>query len=150
MLCIGKTHFHHEGDYAFTRQEFAGYMHRPDIGCFFRDQKTGRVGAEKRFEKIGLQTRRKAMMTGYYAPASMRWLDEHSQEDDWNLYVGFFKSTFSLFYVKEENWNCIFQSFVALKYPDVLKPPFTYFLKRVAKLAAYLFLSVRTFQKKPY
>ena len=46
-VCIGKTHFHHEGDLAspFTHQEFAGYMHRPDIGCFFQESKDWTCGS---------------------------------------------------------------------------------------------------------
>lgn len=119
-ICIGKTHYHHEGDYGFTHQEYAGYMHRPDIGCFFRDRKTGRVGAEKRFEKIGLKT--EESYDDRVLQASLNWLDEHSQEKDWMLYVGFLDPHFP-FYVKKENWD-YFEARIT-EVPKELKPPFT-------------------------
>ncbi len=131
-VCIGKTHFHHEGDYGFTHQEFAGYMRRPDIGCFFRDRKTGRVGAEKRFEKIGLKT--EESYDDRVLAASLNWLDAHSREDDWNLYIGFLDPHFP-FYVKEENWN----HFAGLitQVPRALKPPFTSLNRHLDWLRAY-------------
>lgn len=118
--CIGKTHFHHEGDYHFTHQEYAGYMHRPDIGCFFRDQKVGRVGAEKRFEKIGLKT--EESYDDRVLHASIHWLEKHHKESNWYLYIGFLDPHFP-FYVKEENWN-YFESKIT-SVPDILKPPFS-------------------------
>ena len=119
-ICIGKTHFHYEGDYGFTQEEFAGYMHRPDMGCFFRDQRTGRVGAEKRFEKIGLKT--EESYDDKVLKAALNWLEAHGQEEDWNLYVGFLDPHFP-FYVKEENWNHF--SELITEVPPALRPPFT-------------------------
>lgn len=119
-VCIGKTHFHHEGDYAFTHQEFAGYMHRPDIGCFFRNQKTGRVGAEKRFEKIGIKT--EESYDDRVLRSSLSWLDKHHQEENWYLYIGFLDPHFP-FYVKQENWDYFEEKIKTV--PEVLKPPFS-------------------------
>jgi len=117
---IGKTHFHYQGDYAFTGQELSGYMHRPDIGCFFRDQKTGRVGAEKRFEKIGLKT--EESYDDRVLAKTLEWLKEHHTEENWYLYVGFLDPHFP-FYVKKENWD-YFESRIT-EVPAALKPPFT-------------------------
>lgn len=131
-VCIGKTHFHHEGDYGFTHQEFAGYMHRPDIGCFFRDRKTGRVGAEKRFEKIGLKT--EESYDDRVLNASLSWLEEHGKEENWNLYIGFLDPHFP-FYVKEENWNHFSQ--LITEVPEALKPPFTSLNEPLSWLRTY-------------
>lgn len=131
-VCIGKTHFHHEGDYGFTHQEFAGYMHRPDIGCFFRDRKTGRVGAEKRFEKIGLKT--EESYDDRVLNASLSWLEEHGKEENWNLYIGFLDPHFP-FYVKEENWNHF--SKLITEVPEALKPPFTSLNEPLSWLRTY-------------
>lgn len=53
FVCIGKTHFHHEEDYAFSYTQYAGYMHKPDVGCYFRNEKLGRIGAEDRDKNRG-------------------------------------------------------------------------------------------------
>lgn len=119
-VSIGKTHFHPEGEYGFTHQEYPGYMTRPDIGCFFRDQKTGRIGAEKRFEKIGLKS--EESHDDRVLNASLNWLREHGYEENWLLYIGFLDPHFP-FYVKEENWNYFEKKITEI--PDVLKPPFT-------------------------
>lgn len=119
-ICIGKTHFHHQGSYAFSHEEYAGYLHRPDIGCFFRDQKTGRIGAEKRFEKIGLKT--EESYDDRVLASSLDWIDKHAQEDNWYLYVGFLDPHFP-FYVKKENWD-YFEARIK-EIPEALKPPFT-------------------------
>ncbi|MFR1832347.1 MAG: sulfatase-like hydrolase/transferase [Lachnospiraceae bacterium] len=118
--CIGKTHFHPDGSYQFSHTGFPGYMNRPDIGCFFRDQKTGRVGAEKRFEKIGLKT--EESYDDKVLASSLSWLEDHSQEESWHLYIGFLDPHFP-FYVKEENWN-YFESLIS-EVPNELKPPFS-------------------------
>lgn len=117
---IGKTHFHHEGDYGFAYQEYPGYLRRPDIGCFFRDQKRGRVGAEKRFEKIGLKT--EESYDDQVLASSLAWLDQHGHEENWYLYVGFLDPHFP-FYVKKENWDYFEQRISQV--PERLKPPFT-------------------------
>lgn len=131
-VCIGKTHFHHEGDYGFTYQEYAGYMHRPDIGCFFRDHKTGRVGAEKRYEKIGLKT--EESYDDRVLNSSLSWLEEHGKEEDWALYVGFLDPHFP-FYVKKENWD-YFEKLIT-EVPDALKPPFTSLNEPLSWLRTY-------------
>lgn len=120
FICIGKTHFHHEGEYGFSHQEHTGFMHRPDIGCYFRDEKRGRVGAEKRFDKIGIKT--EESFDDRVLQASLSWLEEHAAKDDWVLYVGFLDPHFP-FYVKQENWD-YFDSLITAV-PEALKPPFT-------------------------
>lgn len=117
---IGKTHFHQDGSYHFTYQEYEGFMKHPDIGCFFRDQKTSRIGAEKRFEKIGLKT--EESHDDKILRASLSWLEKHASEDNWHLYIGFLDPHFP-FYVKKENWNYFEERITEI--PDALKPPFT-------------------------
>ena len=117
---IGKTHFHPQGSYGFTFQRQEGFMEHADIGCFFRDQKTGRIGAEKRFEKIGLKTEEshddKVLASG------LSWLEEHGREKDWYLYLGFLDPHFP-FYVKKEYWDYYEKQIPEI--PDALKPPFS-------------------------
>ncbi|MCI6886625.1 MAG: sulfatase-like hydrolase/transferase, partial [Lachnospiraceae bacterium] len=116
---IGKTHFHSGGSYHFTHQEYEGFMKHPDIGCFFRDRKTGRIGAEKRFEKIGLKT--EESHDDKVLQASLSWLENHASEDNWHLYIGFLDPHFP-FYVKKENWDYFEERIQEI--PDALKPPF--------------------------
>ncbi len=101
--CIGKTHFHPDGSYQFSHTEFPGYMNRPDIGCFFRDQKTGRVGAEKRFEKIGLKTEEN--YDDKVLASSLSWLEDHSQEESWHLF-----NTKSSDEFKKDAYSCAMKS----------------------------------------
>lgn len=131
-ICIGKTHFHPEGDYQFSHVEFPGYLQKPDIGCFFREKKTGRVGAEKRFEKIGLKT--EESYDDKVLQSSLKWLDQHKNEDSWHLYIGFLDPHFP-FYVKKENWD-YFEALIT-EVPDELKPPFTSLNEPLNWLRAY-------------
>lgn len=117
---IGKTHFHPDGSYRFTHQEYEGFLKHPDIGCFFRDRKTGRIGAEKRFEKIGLKT--DESHDDKVLQASLSWLENHASEDNWHLYIGFLDPHFP-FYVKKENWDYFEERIQEI--PDALKPPFS-------------------------
>lgn len=117
---IGKTHFHKDGAYGFTYQEREGFMEHADIGCFFRNQKIGRIGAEKRFEKIGFK--KQESHDDRVLCSSLSWLEEHAMEDDWYLYIGFLDPHFP-FYVKKEHWDYFEKRITEV--PDALKPPFT-------------------------
>ncbi|MBR4887930.1 MAG: sulfatase-like hydrolase/transferase [Clostridia bacterium] len=118
--CIGKTHFHPEGDYRFTDVAFPGYMGRADVGCFYRSEKRGRVGAEDRYGDVGLRTGEsnddRVLKTG------LEWLENHKNEDGWMLYLGFLDPHFP-FKVKKENWDH-FDALIT-EVPEALKPPFT-------------------------
>lgn len=120
FACIGKTHFHHEGSYAFTYEALAGYMFRPDIGCYFRDQKLARIGAEKRFDRIGIKT--EESFDDRVLKAGLSWLTEHRDEKDFMLYIGFLDPHFP-FYVKQEHWD--YYNSAITEIPEELKPPFT-------------------------
>lgn len=120
FACIGKTHFHHEGSYEFTYESLAGYMHKPDIGCYFRDQKIGRIGAEKRFERIGIKT--EESFDDRVLAESLSWLEAHRDEDNFMLYIGFLDPHFP-FYVKQEHWD--YYNSRITEIPDELRPPFT-------------------------
>ncbi|MDR7810442.1 sulfatase-like hydrolase/transferase [Lacrimispora sp.] len=120
FACIGKTHFHHEGSYEFTYESQAGYMHRPDIGCYFRDQKIERIGAEKRFERIGIKT--EESFDDRVLAESLSWLEAHRDEDNFMLYIGFLDPHFP-FYVKQEHWD--YYNSRITEIPDELRPPFT-------------------------
>lgn len=132
FISIGKTHYHHEGEYGFFHQEHTGFMHRPDIGCYFRDEKRGRVGAEKRFDKIGIKT--EESFDDRVLRASLSWLEEHAKEDGWVLYVGFLDPHFP-FYVKQENWDYFDALITAV--PEALQPPFTSLNESLSWLRTY-------------
>lgn len=120
FTCIGKTHFHPEGDYRFTQAVTPGYMNRADIGCFFRDERRGRIGAELRYSNVGLKTEEsfddRVLATG------LDWLEQHREEDGWTLYLGFLDPHFP-FRVKKENWDYFDKRIREV--PPALKPPFT-------------------------
>jgi len=120
FACIGKTHFHHEGSYEFTFESLAGYMHKPDIGCYYRDQKIGRIGAEKRFERIGIKT--EESFDDQVLAESLSWLEAHRDEENFMLYIGFLDPHFP-FYVKQEHWD--YYNSRITEIPDELRPPFT-------------------------
>ncbi len=120
FTCIGKTHFHHAGEYGFKEEFEAGYMQTPDIGCYFRQTRRARLGAEKRFEKIGIdESPKKDDRLLEYA---LNWLDGNYQNNNWVMYVGFSCPHFP-FYVKQEHWN-YYESKIHYV-PDILKPPFS-------------------------
>lgn len=120
FACIGKTHFHHEGDYEFTYESLAGYMHKPDIGCYYRDQKIGRIGAEKRFERIGIKSGE--TYDDRVLEESLNWLEAHREEKDFMLYIGFLDPHFP-FYVSQKHWDYYNARITTI--PDELRPPFT-------------------------
>lgn len=130
-ICIGKTHFHHQGDYAFAHQEFAGYMHHADVGCFFRDQKLGRVNAQRRFTGVSIKT--EESYDDRVLESAINWLLEH-KEQEFNLYIGFLDPHFP-FKVKQENWDYFSSRITTL--PDALKPPFTSLNEPLSWLRTY-------------
>lgn len=122
FACIGKTHFHHLGDYDFTWAEECGYMRKPDIGSFFRDRKIGRLGAEKRFERIGIRPDDEEKFDDRVLQKSLAWLEAHGAEEDWVLYVGFLDPHFP-FCVKQRHWDYYAEKIKSV--PQALRPPFS-------------------------
>lgn len=130
---FGKTHFHHEGDYEFADGDLFGYMGRPDVGCYFRDQKVGRINAEKRFEKIGLKE--KPSFDDRVTDLAIEWLRENKdKEGPWLLNIGLLDPHFP-FYVKEENWNYFEQ--IIKEVPKGTLPPYTSLNEPLEHLRAY-------------
>ncbi len=130
---FGKTHFHHEGDYQFEDGDLFGYMGRPDVGCYFRDQRVGRINAEKRFEKIGLKE--KTSFDDRVTELAINWLKENrDKEEPWLLNVGLLDPHFP-FYVKEENWN-YFNELIK-EIPKGTLPPYTSLIEPLEHLRTY-------------
>lgn len=132
FACIGKTHFHHEGTYDFDWEKYAGYMHRPDIGCYFRDQKMGKPQTEKRFERIGIKT--EDSFDDKVLLAALEWLNCHKASDGWMLYIGFLDPHFP-FYVEKECWD--YYSSLITEVPEALKPPFSSLNEPLSWLQTY-------------
>ncbi|MCI8622797.1 MAG: sulfatase-like hydrolase/transferase [Provencibacterium sp.] len=120
FACIGKTHFYVHGDYGFDYEQYAGYMSRPDVGCYFRGERMGKPEAGKRYQNVSLKT--EESYDDRVLEASLQWLEEHHAEQGWHLYVGFLDPHFP-FRVKPENWEYYEERIPCV--PDVLKPPFT-------------------------
>ncbi|EJW94930.1 choline sulfatase protein, partial [gut metagenome] len=85
-----------------------------------------------RFEKIGLKS--EESHDDRVLQASLDWLDTHSHEKDWMLYVGFLDPHFP-FYVKKENWDYFAEHITEV--PEALKPPFTSLNKPLSWLRTY-------------
>lgn len=118
---FGKTHFHYQGAYDFTEGDMLGYLESPDLGCYYRDSGKARLGAEKRFQKIGIKT--EPNFDDKVVAKVLSWLDENKdRKDDWVLNVGLLKPHFP-FYVKQENWD-YFESLIT-SLPKGVLPPYT-------------------------
>ncbi len=118
---FGKTHFHYQGSYGFTESDMLGFLESPDLGCYYRDSGKGRIGAEKRFEKIGIKE--KESFDDRVVEKVLSWLDENKdRKDDWVLNVGLLKPHFP-FYVKKENWDYFEKLITSL--PEGVLPPYT-------------------------
>lgn len=120
FTCIGKTHFHFQGSYGFEHEELAGYMRRGDIGCFFRDERVGRVNAEKRYEQVSISN--EESYDDRVLNAALNWLRANALRQDFMLYIGFLDPHFP-FKVKQEHWD--YYSSRITELPAALKPPFT-------------------------
>ncbi len=118
---FGKTHFHRDGDYKFAQLEMPGFLNTPDLGCYYRDQKVGRINAEKRFEKIGIK--REPDHDDKVTDLAVAWLKEHGcRKEPWNLDIGYLDPHFP-FYVEQEDWD-YYEKIVTELPPETL-PPYT-------------------------
>lgn len=118
-ICIGKTHFHCDGHYGFAHEEYAGYMNHGDIGCFFRDQRTGRINAEKRYSRVSLKA--EPSYDDKVLAASLAWLEKNAGKSPFLLYVGFLDPHFP-FRVRREHWDYYSQRITQV--PPELRPPY--------------------------
>ncbi len=117
---IGKTHFHPDGDYGFASAVSPGFLESPDLGCYYRDGNVRRLGAEKRFQRIGIKT--KPSHDDELVGKALDWF-ENPPSEPWVLNIGLLDPHFP-FYVTQEHWDH-FASVVGDKLPSGVLPPFT-------------------------
>lgn len=129
---IGKTHFHPDGDYGFASIEYPNYLESPDLGCYYRDKKVARLGAEKRFSKIGIK--KEASFDDKVIERALQWIDENKDNDGWALNIGLLDPHFP-FYVKQEHWNYFADKIKEI--PVSSKPPFTSLNNSLLELRKY-------------
>lgn len=129
---IGKTHFHYEGDFGFAGLESPGFLKSPDLGCYYRDDNVRRLGAEKRFERIGIKT--EPSFDDKVTDRTLSWLD-NAPSSPWVLNVGLLDPHFP-FYVTDGHWNH-FESVIGDKLPSGVLPPFTSLNKPLESLRKY-------------
>ncbi len=117
---IGKTHFHHEGEYRFASSAELGLLQKTDNGCFYRSRHIARIGAEKRYKETGI-TDGSDSFDDRVLKASVSWLNAHKADTDpWVLSIGFTEPHFP-FRVRKENW----ERFEDITIPGNAYPPFT-------------------------
>lgn len=130
---FGKTHFHCDGDYEFARLEMPGYLNTPDLGCYYRDEKVGRINAEKRFEKIGIKQEpdHDDKVTGL----AVDWLKKNKdKKEPWNLEIGYLDPHFP-FYVKQEDWD--YYEKLVTEIPSGTLEPYTSLNEPLSYMRAY-------------
>ena len=138
---IGKTHFHPDGDYGFAEVVSPGYLESPDLGCYYRDSNVRRLGAEKRYQRIGIKT--KPSHDDELVAASLDWIDRNAErKDSWVLNIGLLDPHFP-FYVTQEHWDH-FEKKVGDKLPSGVLPPFTSLNKPLESLRKYFAAELAT------
>ena len=121
---IGKTHYHVDGEYHFAGSDELGLLKVPDLGCYYRDQNVARIGAEKRFEEIGISDGSERF-DDRVLRSTLKWLDEHgNDESDWILQVGLIEPHFP-FSIRQENWDYFEAVFKDVPLDKEMIPPFT-------------------------
>ncbi|MEG0370263.1 MAG: sulfatase-like hydrolase/transferase, partial [Hungatella sp.] len=130
---FGKTHFHCDGEYGFAELEMPGFLNVPDLGCYYRDEKVGRIHAEKRFEKIGIK--QAPDHDDQVTELAVDWLKKNSEKKEpWNLDIGYLDPHFP-FYVKQENWD-YFENLLT-EIPQGTLEPYTSLNEPLGYLRAY-------------
>ena len=111
---IGKTHFHHEGEYHFEFSDELGLLRKTDNGCFYRKQNVERIGAEKRFTGISISDDSRESFDDRVLASSLKWLEKHGNDKSpWVLSIGFTEPHFP-FHVRRENYDM----FADIKVPE--------------------------------
>lgn len=137
---FGKTHFHYQGSYGFSESDMLGFLQSPDLGCYYRDSGKGRIGAEKRFEKIGIKE--EESFDDKVVKRVISWLEENKDRtDSWVLNVGLLKPHFP-FYVKKENWDYFEKIVTSL--PKGVLPPYTSLNEPLESLRKYFKADIAT------
>lgn len=120
---IGKTHFHHEGEYHFAGSDNLGLLKVPDVGCYYRDDNIVRIGADKRFLDISISDGSERF-DDKVLNSTLSWLNEHGRDDQWILNVGFIEPHFP-FHVRQDNWDYFETLFKDIPLPKEVIPPYT-------------------------
>lgn len=140
---IGKTHFHCDGEYHFAGADNLGLLKTPDLGCYYRDDHVVRIGAEKRFEEVGIGDGSQRF-DDRVLESTLQWLDEHRQAAvPWVLQVGFIEPHFP-FQVRQENWDYFETLFESQELPREVLPPYTSLNDSLRSLRHYFFGEMAT------
>lgn len=133
---IGKTHFHVDGEYHFASSSNLGLLSIPDLGCYYRDQNVARIGAEKRYQEIGISNGEKRF-DDKVLESTLSWLDEHKDDNKpWVLNVGFIEPHFP-FNIQQDNWDYFENLFKDVPLEKEMVPPFTSLNSSLEELRKY-------------
>ena len=140
---IGKTHFHCDGEYHFAGGDNLGLLRIPYLGCYYRDDHVVRIGAEKRFQEIGISDGTERF-DDKVLKSTLSWLDEHKDaQEPWVLQVGFIEPHFP-FHVRQENWDYFEKLFGDEELPKEMLPPYTSLNDSLLSLRRYFFGEMAT------
>ncbi len=132
---IGKTHFHVDGEYGFKDIELPGFLKSPDLGCYYRDDNVRRIGAERRFQRIGIKE--SESFDDKVVSATLDWLSNHGNDSSpWVLNVGLLDPHFP-FYVTKEDWDYFEKRVDDIGLPSGVFPPYTSLNKPLESLRKY-------------
>ncbi len=121
---IGKTHFHCDGEYSFAGGDNLGLLSKPDLGCYYRDNKAERIGAENRFTEVGISDGSERF-DDKVLKSTLKWLDEHKDDKSpWILGVGLIEPHFP-FNIRKEDWDYFENLFKNVPLANEMLPPFT-------------------------
>lgn len=121
---IGKTHFHIDGEYHFASGDNLGLLSKPDLGCYYRDNKAERIGAENRFKEVGISDGAERF-DDKVLKSTLSFLTEHKDDKSpWILGVGLIEPHFP-FNIKKENWDYFESYFKEVPLPKEVLPPYT-------------------------
>lgn len=129
---IGKTHFHPDGDYGFEYVAYPNYLESPDLGCYYRDSRIARLGAENRFKKIGIK--KEKSFDDKVVEDALDWIENNRNRDGWVLNIGLLDPHFP-FYVTKKNWDCFSDKIKEL--PVSASGPFTSLNSSLMELRKY-------------
>lgn len=129
---IGKTHFHPDGKYGFSSIDYPNYLESPDLGCYYRDSKVARIGAENRFKRIGIKKERS--FDDKVVEKALDWLEANKRRDGWVLDIGLLDPHFP-FFVTQEHWDHYER--IIKEVPISSKGPFTSLNSSLMELRKY-------------
>ncbi len=134
FYATGKTHFHPDGDYGFTKGSLLGFMGHSDVGALFRSENVERIGAKERYQNIRVREEGESKRDDEVLEEALAYLEELKDQENWTLYVGFLDPHFP-FNVKKEYWDYYDERIKQI--PAALKPPYTSLNKSLESLRKY-------------